>query len=174
MGGWLITTGYGTEMVIHYWCPCCIHIFCCCITFGNQMGNFQTCLYFLLVPWPLWLNKNNMSLYNIHCVWIVSPNISHTDVPVNHFPQKISQRIQSPLYLGLPRRWCKYPVRHKSGTRVEWWLCWCQKWILKGLQQKIVLLLLNSSHRMKMMHARKTKTVTWMISNASVEQWGSG
>ena len=78
------------------------------------------------------------------------------------------------MYLVLPQRLCKYSVYHKSETCAKWLLCWCPKWIFKGLHMKIVSPLLNASRWMKTMHPRKNQMVIWRISNAPGEQQGSG
>ena len=115
-----------------------------------------------------------MSLYNIPRVCIVSKNSSQTTVPVKQFTQPISQHMQSPLYLGLPQLWWKDSFRQKSGTRSEWWMCWCPRWIFKSLHPKIVSPFLNAILRMKTMHGHKTQTVIWSISDVPGGQRGSG
>ena len=105
--GWCITNGYGTEMIINYWCPYCVWIFFCCVMFGNQTRICLILLSFLLVFWPSWLNNNKIPLYNIPCVCIVPSNSTQTSIPVNHYPQPISKCMQSPLLLGLLQQWQK-------------------------------------------------------------------
>ena len=124
-----------TEMVSHYWCPCCVWLFSRCIVFGNQTIFFLIWLSFILVPWPLCFNNNNTPLYNITCMWIVPPKIGQTDVLINHSPHPISQSMQYSLNLGLLIRLWKYYFYHKIRTRAEWWLCWCLK-LLKAYTQR--------------------------------------
>ena len=65
LGGWFMPSGYGNEMVSHYWCPCCVWIFFRRITFGKQTIVCLVWLRSMLVPWPPWLNINTTPIYII-------------------------------------------------------------------------------------------------------------
>ena len=174
LGGWCMTTGDGTKIVSHYWCPCYVWIFSRCIIFGNQTRMFLICLSFHLVPGPSRFNNNKIYLNKIPRVWLLLPKSAQTAVPVKHFIQPTPQLMQYPMWLGVPQQMWKNYVPHKSGTHAEGWMCWCPKWFFKGLHPKLVSPFLNASRWMKTIHAGKTQTLIWSISNIPGEQQGCG